>query len=208
MQPLGEGHPSLDGLAGTLPVPDEGMGEHLIDLLRAEGERRLGIAVETATPPIESHVAQLIVHDGSTRIPIGLPLAKNAIGIMKTNSILTSAHRPLPVALLERAPAGIWAAELEDTWCVRLHPRASHIFLVDGACDAAAIALLASWSDDAAFPGYPYPLVLADQLARVTNNERDAWRVLLKDDLAASHIIDEGLSSDAHDMLEHILYGR
>jgi hypothetical protein len=60
-----------------------------------------------------------------------------------------------------------------------------------------------------AFLGYPYPLVLADQLGRVTNDERDMWRTILASDKAASQLIAAELhASNSHDVLEHILYGK
>ena len=71
-----------------------------------------------------------------------------------------------------------------------------------------ALETLRAWSADAAFIGYPYPLILADQLARVTDQEREMWRMMLAADAAsAERLRTELRASDAHDVLEHILYG-
>ncbi len=55
---------------------------------------------------------------------------------------------------------------------VRLHGKSDHVFRLDTRKDADAIAgYLSSLSLDAAFPGYPYPLIEADRFARVSNKE-------------------------------------
>lgn len=66
---------------------------------------------------------------------------------------------------------------------VRLHPRSHYIFrfeicalFVDKLMDAAS--LLALQSTDGAFLGYPYGLIVADQLARVSNREKEALQTL------------------------------
>jgi hypothetical protein len=91
---------------------------------------------------------------------------------------------------------------------VKLHPSAERPFMIEHA-DNIALSLLHVWSDDSAMPGYPYPLVLVDQLARVTNEERDMLRAkLVSDKEFAAKVLPEMRSADAHDVLEHILYGK
>lgn len=180
--------------------------EQLIDTLRTLAERSI-------TPQ------GIAVHDGSLRTtdPVlqqRCPPQQDTFALAKSSAIVTSRNRPLGAALLERAPQGTWTVRLCDnplkTWAVRLHPRAAHVFLLEGTRDEPALLhALASWSQDLAFPGYPYPLVLADQLGRVTNNERDAWRLILRSDAQAAEVIaSESRAQDAHAQLEHILYGR
>ena len=174
--------------------------EMLLDPLRAMAERALA-------------PQGIVVHDGSFRttnqLLQRLVVNKNACALSKTSGILTSKQRPIGMALLTRAPKGSWMAKLAPgISCVRLNDRAAHTFILEGNCDD-ALPLLSAWSADMTFPGYPYPLVLADQMARVTNNERDAWRIVLSSDENAMKILaDELKATDAHAMLEHILYGR
>jgi hypothetical protein len=204
-EPLAGADPAVSAcLDGEIESPDA-TPEQLIDTLRALAER--------AIVP-----ASLTVHDGSLRTTDPLlqrcAPSKDTFALAKSSAIITSRSRPLGVALLQRAPAGTWAAQLCDntikTWAVRLHQRAAHVFLLEGTREEPALlSALAAWSQDITFPGYPYPLVLADQLGRVTNNERDAWRLILRSDAQAAEVIaDESRAQDAHAQLEHILYGR
>jgi hypothetical protein len=178
-------------------LPPETTPEMLLDPVRMLAERCI--------------TGGIVIYDGSTRTlhPFLQKHMRAAPAIAKTTSILTSKSRPIGVALLMRAPAGVWQAKLgENIVCVRLHASASHIFMVEQATDE-ILSLLHAWSADMAFPGYPYPLVLADQLARVTNNERDAWKLILASDEDAAKILSGELrASDAHAVFEHILYGK
>lgn len=183
-------------------LPQETTPAMLIDPLRTLAEHAIA-------------PAGIVIHDGSLRttnavIQERCAVSPGAIALAKTSGVLTSRNRPLGMALLRHAPAGAWICQLSDaTHCVRLHPAASHVFLLEGDITPQALSLLAAWSKDLAFPGYPYPLQLADQLARVTNNERDAWRIILSSDKQAQEILNSEMrASDAHAMLEHILYGK
>ena len=71
-------------------------------------------------------------------------------------------------------PRGLWWASLArsrvraQVVAARLDPDARYAFRVDvspGADPAEALASLAALCDDAGFPGYPYPLTVADRLA-------------------------------------------
>jgi hypothetical protein len=185
--------------AALTELPDNTTPELLLDPLRAMAERALA-------------PEGIVIHDGSFRTtnPLLQRLApgENTCALSKTSGIMTSKQRPIGMALLTRAPKGAWAAKLtQNIFCVRLNDRAAHTFILEGCNEA--LPLLAAWSADMTFPGYPYPLVLADQMARVTNNERDAWRIVLSSDENAMKILaDELKATDAHAMLEHILYGR
>jgi hypothetical protein len=186
-------------LEGEFPAEVE-MPEMLFDTLRT-------LAEWAAAPQ------GIVIHDGSLRTTNKLLQGRcspHAHALAKTTSILTSMQRPLGMALLTLAPSGCWHASLiANTSCVRLHASAAHTFLLEGDATPEVLSLLRAWSADMSFPGYPYPLVLADQMARVTNNERDAWRMILKSDVEAAKVIDDEMKAqNAHDMLEHILYGR
>jgi hypothetical protein len=201
-EPLGESSEEISRcLDGELIVPDA-TPEMLLDPLRTMAER--AIAPQWG----------IVIHDGSFRTTNVLlqkcPPGTNASALSKTSGTVTSKQRPIGMALLTRAPKGAWHAHLaKGISCVRLHNHAAHTFLLEGNASAEVLSLLVAWSNDMTFPGYPYPLVLADQMARVTNNERDAWRIVLSNDENAMQILaDELKASDAHAMLEHILYGR
>lgn len=67
-----------------------------------------------------------------------------------------------------------------ETYFVKFHPRSDYIFTLDILKDQnkdadinKVMGVIAGYSRDAAFPGYPYGLIKADSLARVTNSESD-----------------------------------
>jgi hypothetical protein len=201
-EPLANADPRVSAcLEGEFPADVE-LPEMLFDTLRALAE--YAVAPEGIT-----------IHDGSLRTTNKLLQQRcqprdQAFALAKTTAVLTSMQRPLGMALLTRAPQGCWYTQLTNgTYCVRLHDRAAHTFLLEGKqISLQVLHLLRAWSADMSFPGYPYPLILADQMARVTNNERDAWKMILKSDTQAAKILDDEMKAqDAHAMLEHILYG-
>lgn len=175
-------------------LPPETTPEQLVDILRALAE--------------QCKQDGLTIHDGSTRTehPYLQKHLKKTIGLAKSSYLITTKGRPLTLALLEHAPQGVWWVQLtKTTACVRLHERSDYVFLLEQPSPN-VLALLSHWSADAAFPGYPYPLILADQIARVTNAERDMWKVILSNQTDAIEL--EKKTLDAHDVLEHIIYGK
>jgi hypothetical protein len=89
---------------------------------------------------------------------------------------------PAGEALVRLRSEGTWAYAPPGQRCgfVRLHARSQHVFRLDAAPDAMlrAAALLASHAADAGFPGYPYGLVAADRLARVSRQESEQQKAL------------------------------
>ena len=90
----------------------------------------------------------------------------------------------------------------------RLDPDARFAFRVDLPADAdpeAALGALSALSDDAAFPGYPYPLTVADRLAACPVWLRHEVRLQL-DDLfdraGVPHEVRERAFADRHDLME------
>ncbi|MGH9057424.1 MAG: hypothetical protein ACRDYY_16440 [Acidimicrobiales bacterium] len=117
-------------------------------------------------------------------------------GVTKHTS-LSWGGRPLLGVLERRAecelgPRACWWAPVARTRpdvdagiqvvAARLDPDARFSFRVDlpgGTEPAGALAALSALSDDAAFPGYPYPLSVADRLAACPGWVRDeAWAVI------------------------------
>ena len=90
----------------------------------------------------------------------------------------------------------------------RLDPNARFAFRVDLPADAdpeAALGALAALSDDAAFPGYPYPLTVADRLAACPGWLRHEVRLQLDDlfDRAGVPLeVRERAFADRHDLME------
>jgi len=107
-------------------------------------------------------------------------------------------------------PIALQASELiPDPGIVKLHAKSRHVFRLDVLANEKRsvrdiASLLAVQSCDAAFLGYPYPLVLADRLARVPLRETQGLRCRL---LAACKVqgavLETDLASlDAHGILD------
>ncbi|MFH1072037.1 MAG: DNA double-strand break repair nuclease NurA [Nanoarchaeota archaeon] len=82
-----------------------------------------------------------------------------------------------------RKQEGTWAYPLRSpesykTWIIRLHKKAKYLFRLDSCSDAIdeTLSTLEMLSKDPVFPGYPYSLILADRLARVSKQEAGMLR--------------------------------
>lgn len=90
----------------------------------------------------------------------------------------------------------------------RLDPDARFSFRVDlpaGADPAAVLGLLSALCDDAAFPGYPYPLAVADRLAACPRWLRDDVWLDVEDHLDRAGIppeVRERAFADRHSLME------
>jgi hypothetical protein len=183
---LGEERASLAALRSPVS-PDAPVD---INLLRDWGEwEAVAAAVERAQP------GGMVLVDGDLqpdwRIPASwvgsLLTSANAAGVtlvgVTKHSSLARGGAPL-VGSLEAdgaalfGPRGCWWARIACTrpelgpglevYVARLDPDARFAFRVDlpaGTDPEVVLAALAGLCDDAAFPGYPYPLSLADRLA-------------------------------------------
>jgi hypothetical protein len=91
---------------------------------------------------------------------------------------------------------------------VRLDPDARFAFRVDlpaGVDPEPALGALSALCDDAAFPGYPYPLTVADRLAACPGWLRQEVRFQLDDHLAVAGVpeeVRERALTDRHSLME------
>lgn len=102
-------------------------------------------------------------------------IGKNILGLAKS----TTANY---YSFFKNAPQKIWSIKIKDqlfeTYFIKLHNKGK-IFRIDklGNFD---FDKLIPWSSDPVFFGYPYPLILADQLARISNQETEALKIRLQ----------------------------
>ena len=94
---------------------------------------------------------------------------------------------------------------------VRLNDKSNYIFNFEqynGQEDKIkeVVGLLSKNSNDAVFPGYPYGLILVDQLARISNKEKDYLLTMfqIKAGKDWSRIKEHLNALDAHDILDNI----
>ena len=214
---------SLDGL------PDDSAVD--VNLWRDRWE---WAAVEAAIDDAEAHCGAIVLVDGDLqpdwRIPRAYVTALLArasskgvtvAGITK-HTALSRGGAPLLAQLEREAEArfgrdACWWAPIGRTRAdggavqvvaARFDPAARFSFRVDiavGADAAETLASIATLCDDAGFPGYPYPLTVADRLAAIPGWQRADLRFDLDDLLSRAGIGDdvrERAFADRHRMME------
>lgn len=125
-------------------------------------------------------------------------LPKTLCGLSKTNTLAVNIDAP-----------GIWVSRVEEregvnVGIVKLHERSEYIFRLDALELEKPAAALAVTAGDAAFPGYPYPLIEADKLGRVSNQELETLKMRFKVEAGTEWKGLEKLqhSTDAHGVLD------
>ncbi|MBI5072342.1 hypothetical protein HZA99_00840 [Candidatus Woesearchaeota archaeon] len=141
---------------------------------------------------------------------------KNAIvcGLNKTTTLLCNTGESIATHLHSFQQKGSWLYQNvfathdikhnATTNFVKLHPKAKYIFRFEIAAQNKqstedVVSFLASLSNDAAFIGYPYGLIVADQFARVSNREKELLQTLFFQYVGtdfATHTV------DAHNILD------
>ncbi|MBN1646110.1 hypothetical protein JW868_03685 [Candidatus Woesearchaeota archaeon] len=137
-------------------------------------------------------------------------LSVHVVGLSKTSNIRTSSGHPVG-QMLNSMQKGDYlygpVAEAETSFWkpffAKLHPKSKHSFRLD--CSPELVeqvySSLKEHCNDPYFLGYPYPLVLVDKLARVSNNEKMMLKTKLEALLPKS-IYDQVFSLDAHENLD------
>jgi len=127
----------------------------------------------------------------------------NASALAKSSSLFTTSGNS-PIVLLNKiGPNTHWQYQLnENTSFVKLNEKTKHVFRFEG--NKEVLPFLTNNCSDAIFLGYPYGLILADKMARVSNAEKNSlmMRFLLKEE---NKEIAEYLNSmNAHGILDSI----
>ena len=125
--------------------------------------------------------------------------------VAKSSSLFTSSGNSPVVLLNSIGPEGTWKYEINnETSFVRLHESAKHVFRFDG--NKSLLSSLISNSKDALFLGYPYGLILADQLARVSNSEKESLRMKFLLNKDNEKIVKYLQTSNAHSILDSLSF--
>lgn len=179
-----------------------------------EGDAMVLDGTLEATYPGEREVLEKAVQAASEKGVMFTALAKRC-------SLLTQEGRPLLNAIGSLAKTtGTWRCEFARgtttehnarLFALKLHLKARHLFRLDvheSTFDEsrfnALLAGLALHSREATFPGYPYGLIEADKMARVSNNQRNYHKSLLEARLGKRwQELEKTMSNlDAHDILD------
>lgn len=131
-------------------------------------------------------------------------LGSSVSALAKTCSLFTTCGNS-PVVLLQKLSPHqqCWSYFVDGrTYFVKLHPRAKHIFRFEG--DPNILPFLIHNSGDPLFLGYPYGLLAADSLARVSNAEKNGLRMslLLRDE--NRELVEYMQATNAHDILDSL----
>jgi len=111
-------------------------------------------------------------------------------GLAKASRLLTKTGDSLATSLLQKILKQTWFYDSDSAVFAKLHRRAKNVFRVDALPSVNMgyiMPLLAFHSADPAFPGYPYGLIKADSLARVSNNETELLKTRLIAKLESLH---------------------
>jgi len=125
--------------------------------------------------------------------------------LAKSSSLFTSSGNSPVVFLNSIGPEGTWKYFInEETSFVKLHESAKHVFRFDG--NTSLISSLIPNSKDALFLGYPYGLILADNLARVSNSEKESLRMKFLLNKDNEKIVKYLQTSNAHSILDSLSF--
>lgn len=141
--------------------------------------------------------------------------------LSKTNSLFTENGNLLSAVLSNISKLPSWfyypIAEINnhnhkaEMFFVKLHDKSRHVFRfeifnVQKSKAEEAISILASNSTDPIFLGYPYGLVEADRMARVSNTERESLKTMILVKLRNRNIEKYLSAVNAHEILDKISF--
>jgi len=130
-------------------------------------------------------------------------LPSKICALAKTSSLFTTQGNNPLVLFSKICPDGCWSYNLVDhTNFVKLSSNSKHIFRFEGKKDI--LAQLLTNSEDALFLGYPYGLIFADRMARVTNQEKDQFKMKFLLNKDNQELLSYLNSSNAHEILDNI----
>lgn len=129
-------------------------------------------------------------------------------GLSKTSELVNSEGQSIMGLLSCTAPGGRWSYPLEmHKYCVRLHPRSEYVFRLDTK-NLAVLPALVGNATDYVFPGYPWALVWCDQLARVSDGEKQylaqKMRLVLGENW--NTLMNHARATSAHEVLDGIQF--
>jgi hypothetical protein len=131
----------------------------------------------------------------------GLP--ENVSALAKSSSLTTLSGNSPNILLTKLTNLETWFYHLIDkTYFVKLHPKSKHIFRFEGDTNI----LKSLNSSDPIFIGYPYGLILADKLARVSNEEKNSLNLKIILDKKNEEIIKYLQTQNAHSILDNTSY--
>lgn len=122
----------------------------------------------------------LIVKDGGFECAHDLERAEleQLDGICGLSKTSMETLQGSPITALTNTLPGCWYARQDKMFAVKLNQFSNHVFKLEmrGLEISSVVQALLSNSTDYVYPGYPYGLVLADQYARVSNEQASSLK--------------------------------
>ncbi len=128
-------------------------------------------------------------------------LTENTGALAKSCSLFTVSGNSPMILLNKIGLEGCWSYFLEGkTHLVKLNEKAKHIFRFEA--NPEILSYLIQNSKDALFLGYPYGLIFADKMARVSNEEKKSLQINFLFRKDNPEIVEYLSTSDAHEILD------
>ncbi len=134
-----------------------------------------------------------------------LRLPRKVAALAKSSSRFTASGNSPAVFLNKFSPTGCWGYLMEEgDYFVKLQEKSKHVlpFEIKDKEGLEMLPYLLPQCNDATFPGYPYGLILADRLARVSNEEKRILQSKILLDKKNEDILSYLSTLDAHDILD------
>ncbi|RME31865.1 hypothetical protein D6789_01375 [Candidatus Woesearchaeota archaeon] len=159
---------------------------------------------------VAANRACLVIRDGTLQglnehEEKALSQLDNVAGLAKTTTLRSSTGASATSAVLARAPGGAWCCTLDERCAlVKLHPRSDYVFRLDSDAPTVVANKLAVLADDPAFLGYPYGLIEADRLARISHQEARLLRLRFQAEAGSAWraLAERERALDAHSILD------
>jgi|SRR3989338_7417924 len=210
------------------------LGINRADISGVANALRRFAELKTAKLIADDKIADIIVLDGNLQSTLTNEskylaelyesCSKNNItltALSKTSSLFTDNGNLLSVVLGNITNIPVWfyhpiveinnANHKAEMFFVKLHSKSKHVFRFEifnkQKSDAEEIInLLASNCVDPIFIGYPYGLVEADRIARISNSEKDSLKTIFLVKLKNKNIEKYFSSVNAHEILDRISF--
>lgn len=183
--------------SGPLEVNADSI-ESAVDMIRRYKE--LEFASEFENPVLDGNLYE----DHELFIPLITP---ELSALSKTNQLVSDQGTSVVTDLLAMTDLKMWFYDLAKSthtmYICKLHARANYCFKIETA-KPELIYLLASHSRDPTFLGYPYGLVYADKMARVTDEEMRYVRIRILSSISESSITQHLNTQNAHMILDNL----
>ncbi len=143
---------------------------------------------------------------------------KKLYALSKTNELFTDSGNSLCVELNVMSPIKSWyyyplvkiksSFHDADVVIAKFHSKSKYVFKLETPKDddLKIVDVIAFNSKDPVFLGYPYGLIKADKFARVSNNEKEYFKIKFLSNIKDKEKITQYLNTiNAHDILDNIL---